>query len=578
MSEPEFLSKLNQIKGKNHFSELQKPKVPKKPPTLAPKPVFTASKPFPELPKRSTLPVSTTAKTFHHTNSLPDKPISSRINSELVSVLSNGPPKSYTNKSKPVLHEQPKLDHTTKRRTRGPQRKLPTSLTTSVARPVSIDSTHNVRTPPSLLSNDLQTRLPIKKSPPPKPAKPPASALDQPSPQTASKPAPPPKPQALKITTTCPDGLTLVLSIQEPLESVRTVTNKPMNYFMSRPKHIQSIDSRPIKQLFATTSSHSDPYKTVSKLATDKFIPTSFDGILDSSAVYRFEGPNKTYVWVGRNVYGSRWKNIVDSKDITVLQGQEPEDFVTILGRKVVVSALQPISSGFRNAMFTVRPVKGRYLVEQIEKDSSMLCSGFAHLVSDTQGIFYCWKGRGCSPDDSKSALEAARMIKAHKVVSVLEGAETEDFMHALNIRTPLFKYGNANAWMFRSKCTNNSVPRLFVFHDNAIMEHSYYSAEQLQEDRVYFLDAFVDMYVLIGPQCAEKAPETLKMLQFAAEYSKALKSTQARCFNWSVSVLVSPSILPADLKPILKGVPYSKYQATTLNVFDYETAYTSLS
>ncbi|RDL40441.1 Actin depolymerizing protein [Venustampulla echinocandica] len=237
---------------------------------------------------------------------------------------------------------------------------------------------------------------------------------------------------------------------------------------------------------------------------------------------------------------------------ITVRQGKEPPEFFHALGGIII------IRRGTSNKYDSLAPhiLCGRKYFNQIAFDevdfsASSLCSGFPYLISAPSGKAYLWRGRGSGIEE----MSCARLIGMDfgltgEVEEVEDGNEPASFLDIFN-KAEIPK--SADHWRMKPNY-NKHCNRLFRadgMGKEQIVEISPFSQADLSPSCIYVLDAFFEMYIIVGANAQSQYPAFHNALVFAQEYGILAAGLEDRPFI-PVSTVVIEGI-PRDMKSVFR-------------------------
>ncbi|KAH9898920.1 hypothetical protein F4778DRAFT_741573 [Xylariomycetidae sp. FL2044] len=282
------------------------------------------------------------------------------------------------------------------------------------------------------------------------------------------------------------------------------------------------------------------------------------------SHTFRDEADKKTsevYFWAGDEVpqatvedaslFVSREARAMGGKLVRVQQGKETAEFLQALGGIVITQ--RGSGNKFDSLaphMLCGRRYQGHVVFDEVDFTPAALCSGFPYLVTQA-GRCYLWKGKGSGVDE----LSCARLIGMDYALSgemeeVEDGREPADFWDVFDGG---HKIGSADHWRLKPNY-DKYCSRLF--HSNAvskqqIVELSPFSQADLQPTGIYILDAFFELYIVVGSQAQPQYASFHNALDFAQEYAILSAGMEDRPFV-PVSTVVLEGI-PRDLKSVFR-------------------------
>ncbi|KAI0458319.1 hypothetical protein F5B21DRAFT_23038 [Xylaria acuta] len=269
----------------------------------------------------------------------------------------------------------------------------------------------------------------------------------------------------------------------------------------------------------------------------------------------------QVYFWAGDEVPGSiiedaevfvaREARAFGGALIKVKQGRETPEFLEALGGIVITQR----GSGNKYDslaphMLCGRRYHGHVVFDEVDFASSALCSGFPYLITQA-GRCYLWKGKGSSVDE----LSCARLIGMDYALSgeleeVEEGNEPAAFWDLFGGAT---RFGSADHWRLKPNYDKYSS-RLFLSDaasEQQIIELSSFSQPDLSPTNIYVIDAFFELYIVVGSRAQAEYASFHNALDFAQEYAILAASVEDRPFV-PVSTVVLEGI-PRDMKSVFR-------------------------
>ncbi|KAJ8131559.1 hypothetical protein O1611_g2067 [Lasiodiplodia mahajangana] len=236
---------------------------------------------------------------------------------------------------------------------------------------------------------------------------------------------------------------------------------------------------------------------------------------------------------------------------IKLRQGKETPEFLQALGGIVITQR----GSGNKYDslaphMLCGRRYHGHVVFDEVDFTSSALCSGFPYLITQS-GRCYLWKGKGSSVDE----LSCARLIGMDYALSgemeeVEEGREPTTFWDLFDGAN---RFGSADHWRLKPTYDKYSS-RLFLSDADSkrqIMEFSMFTQTDLLPTNIYVIDAFFELYIVVGSRAQTQYASFHNALDFAQEYAILAASVEDRPFV-PVSTVVLEGI-PRDMKSVFR-------------------------
>ncbi|KAL1894225.1 hypothetical protein Sste5346_006011 [Sporothrix stenoceras] len=272
----------------------------------------------------------------------------------------------------------------------------------------------------------------------------------------------------------------------------------------------------------------------------------------------------EVYFWVGDDVpeamvqdvqvFLSREARAVGGQLVQLQQGKETAKFLLALGGIVTIRrGSSNTYDSLAPSMFCGRQYLGQIAFDEVDFEPASLCSGFPYLITK-QGKCYLWKGKGSNVDE----LSCARLI-GMDLALMGELAEIEDGKESANFWA-LFqgqgrsggKPGSADHWRLKPKY-DRYARRLFMATEGAkqITETHPFNQRDLAADGIFVLDAFFEMYIIVGRQSQTQYSAFRNALDFAQEYAILAAGMEDRPFVPITTVVLEG--IPRDLKSVFR-------------------------
>lgn len=283
----------------------------------------------------------------------------------------------------------------------------------------------------------------------------------------------------------------------------------------------------------------------------------------------------EVYFWVGDEVASSvvqdaqvlvnREARSMGGTLVNISQGKETAEFIQALGGLVI------IRRGSSNKYDSLAPnilcgrqYMGQVVFDEVDFAPNTLCSGFPYLITQ-QGRCYLWKGKGSGIDEvSCSKLVGMDLALMGELVEIEEDQEPEAFWSLFGGAR---KESSADHWrlkagydkycgrLFRSESADARQVRAFETRHSIqetdepqqIVEISPFSQSDLSPAKIYVLDAFFEMYIIVGREAQSQYTSFHNALDFAQEYAILAAGMEDRPFV-PVSTVVLEGI-PRDLR-----------------------------
>ncbi|KAF2793709.1 hypothetical protein K505DRAFT_243801 [Melanomma pulvis-pyrius CBS 109.77] len=297
-------------------------------------------------------------------------------------------------------------------------------------------------------------------------------------------------------------------------------------------------------------------------------------------------------------------------KLIILRQGKETPNFFEALGGIVLTRrGLRPASKKY---MLCGRRHLGHIAFDEVDFSLKSLCSGFTYIIATEAGKIFLWKGRGCSAEELSGArLMGMDLTPDGELVEINEGSEPPELFNAFppsetavgskgklppiprsadhwrykatadKYRARLFKieqqqgsYGwgqglqvssffppllRRPSWhMFSAgeKPTERpqtpSTPRSpLPPATTKVIEIMPFCQRDLEPEYIYVLDAFFDIYIIVGALSRSQSAAFSTALLFAQEYSILAVSEDDRPFMPVTTVVLEG--VPRDMKSVFR-------------------------
>ncbi|KAJ4373212.1 hypothetical protein N0V83_003505 [Neocucurbitaria cava] len=288
---------------------------------------------------------------------------------------------------------------------------------------------------------------------------------------------------------------------------------------------------------------------------------------------------------------------------LIIRQGQEPPNFFEALGGIVITRrGAKPASKEF---MLCGRRYLGHLAFDEVDFSLKSLCSAFPYLVSTSAGKVYLWKGRGCSAEELSGArLMGMDLAPTGDFSEIDEGAEPQDFVQqtfpppSIPTKGPAIPR-SADHWRYKST-SDKYRARLFKIEQHSgqnvgwgqalqvsssffaqlrrpswsgpqaeqrpqtpvtpktpssvrteVKEVMPFCQRDLEPEHIYVLDAFFEMYIIIGPLSRTQSHAFSTALLFAQEYGILAVSEEDRPFMPVTTVVLEG--VPRDMKAVFR-------------------------
>jgi Domain of unknown function (DUF4045) len=291
----------------------------------------------------------------------------------------------------------------------------------------------------------------------------------------------------------------------------------------------------------------------------------------------------EVYYWLGdavlnktveeAEVFAQKEARNAGGKLVTIRQGKETPEFFHALGGIII------IRRGSANRYDSLAPHilccrkhLGQIVFDEVDFLPSSLCSGFPYLISTQSGKSYLWKGKGSGIEE----LSCARLIGMDfgltgEIEEVDEGKEPAAFLEIFVGKahdTSIPK--SADHWKLKPNYTKYST-RLFRSHSAVkgqvscgeylqrptsltkpkITEISPFCIYDLEPESIYILDAFFEIYILVGSMAQSQFSAFHHSLMFAQEYGILAAGMEDRPFV-PVTTIVMGGV-PKDMRAVFR-------------------------
>ncbi|KAI1467252.1 uncharacterized protein F4812DRAFT_431902 [Daldinia caldariorum] len=269
----------------------------------------------------------------------------------------------------------------------------------------------------------------------------------------------------------------------------------------------------------------------------------------------------EVYFWAGDDVprstvddaslFVSREARALGGKLVKLYQGKETPEFLQALGGIVIVQR------GSGNKFDSLAPhilcgrrYRGHIVFDEVDFAPTTLCSGFPYVVS-TGGKCYLWKGKGSGVDE----LSCARLIGMDYALSgemeeIEDGHEPASFWDLFNVKS---KAMSADHWRLKPSYDKYCC-RLFCSNaasKQQIVEISPFSQADLRPTNIYVLDAFFELYIIVGSRAQAQYASFHNALDFAQEYGILAAGMEDRPFVPFSTVVLEG--IPRDMKSVFR-------------------------
>jgi hypothetical protein len=239
----------------------------------------------------------------------------------------------------------------------------------------------------------------------------------------------------------------------------------------------------------------------------------------------------------------------------TIKQGKETARFIQALGGILIIrrgSSSRSSSSAF--FMLCGRKHLGQMVFDEVDFSRRNLCSGYPFVISAMFGKLYLWKGKGSSAEE----VGAARLISMDlgltgEFEEVAEGDEPDTFFDAFTHDGEKGDYMRSDYWPLKPNHEHFRLRLLRVDHElgqrsgfwlrrsgssspiirpnDTVQEVEPFCQRDITSRGIYVLDAFFEIYVIVGEHASNRPAEFASAVIFAHEYGILAASLQDRPF-----------------------------------------------
>ncbi|RCI14540.1 hypothetical protein L249_6583 [Ophiocordyceps polyrhachis-furcata BCC 54312] len=289
----------------------------------------------------------------------------------------------------------------------------------------------------------------------------------------------------------------------------------------------------------------------------------------------------EVYFWVGDEVpqataedaqlFVQREAKSLGGKLVRLRQGQESAEFLAALGGVVIVR--RGTSNKYDSLapnMLCGRRYLGQVAFDEVDFSPSSLCSGFSYLLAQS-GKCFLWKGKGSDVAEVSCArLVGIDLSLTGELIECDDGDEPASFWDMFDAESP--KPVSAAHWRlkpsydkYRSRlfCSDADSEQQVSFtlrianeqqHQNSskqMYEITPFVQTDLSPSHIYVLDAFFELYVVVGAQAKAQYGSFRNALDFAQEYAILAAGIEDRPFVPVSSVVLEGA--PRDLKRVFR-------------------------
>ncbi|EHK15632.1 uncharacterized protein TRIVIDRAFT_39161 [Trichoderma virens Gv29-8] len=269
----------------------------------------------------------------------------------------------------------------------------------------------------------------------------------------------------------------------------------------------------------------------------------------------------EVYFWIGDEVadadedaaeaVAQQEAKQLGGKLIKIRQGKETPELLQALGGIVIVRrGASTRYDSLAPSMLCGRRYQGQVAFDEVDFTTASLCAGFAYLITHS-GNCYLWKGKGSDVDELSGArLIGMDLTVTGQLIEYDEGSEPASFWDMMGGES---KPHSADHWRLKPSFGKYNS-RLFcadVESRQKIFEISPFNQADMSTFNIYILDAFFEMYIIVGSQAQSQYASFRTALDFAQEYAVLAASMEDRPFI-PISTVVLEGV-PRDLKRVFR-------------------------
>ncbi|KAJ8065700.1 hypothetical protein OCU04_006372 [Sclerotinia nivalis] len=281
----------------------------------------------------------------------------------------------------------------------------------------------------------------------------------------------------------------------------------------------------------------------------------------------------EVYWWIGDEVservvsgaemFAQREAKGFGGNFVKLRQGKETPEFYQALGGIIIVRrGSSKKYDSLAPHVLCARQQYGMLVFDEVDYSPSVLCSGFPYLISSPSGKTYLWKGRGSTAEEHGCArLLGMEISMTGDIEEIEDGDEPASFLRVFENCKKIPQ--SADHWKLKPAYNKYSA-RLFCATKagkEQIVEITPFSQADLSPSAIYILDAFFEIYIVIGAKAQSQYGPFNNALQFVQEYGILSAGMEDRPFV-PVSTVVIEGI-PKDLKSVFRK--WSEERAPTI-------------
>ncbi|KAF2864982.1 hypothetical protein BDV95DRAFT_269150 [Massariosphaeria phaeospora] len=309
-------------------------------------------------------------------------------------------------------------------------------------------------------------------------------------------------------------------------------------------------------------------------------------------------------------IFGRNIAKQNQGKLVVIRQGKETPNFFEALGGIVITR--RGSRPAHKEYILCGRRHLGHIAFDEVDFKLNSLCSGFPYIISTQSGKVFLWKGRGCSAEELSGArLMGMDLTPNGDFVEVDEGAEPLTLFNVFPPTDPSSKGPaiprSADHWRYKATSANYRA-RLFKMEQHTssgwgpglqvssffapllrrpswqsypfasspapdnkpterpqtpgtpkspetittkVVEIMPFTQRDLEPEHIYVLDAFFEVYIIVGSLSRTQAAAFSTALLFAQEYLLLAVSEEDRPFMPVATVVLEG--VPRDLKAVFR-------------------------
>ncbi|KAF3080659.1 hypothetical protein TWF102_002114 [Orbilia oligospora] len=247
-----------------------------------------------------------------------------------------------------------------------------------------------------------------------------------------------------------------------------------------------------------------------------------------------------------------------DGRLIVTQQGKEVPRFIEALGGVIITrrGSRARIQQDIPY-MLCCRKVAGGIAFDEVDIHFTNLCSGFPYIIS-TPDRLYLWKGKGASIEELRAARVASFDLAGDNEVKQIDEDKEPEFFVEMMGGEPGGQV-HAQYWCLKPQHMQYTSRVFLVDHEspNSAVEIHPFAQSDLDPTNIYIIDAFFELYIIVGEQAQDKRIDFQHALLFTQEYSIMAASNEDRPFVPPSNVVLGGA--PKELKAVFRRWEDSK-------------------